>query len=154
MNGQIYQPYYHIRGWLRLILHQPCWFKMKTKGVLLLFIILALIPGCESSSNKNLPDSLKGTWRTSAPSYENCFFELDNEFVTFINGPMADHVEVYFIDKISQNAGKRGETLYIINAENTDNDKYKFSFYYYPSKGGTIRFIHKRQIAWTKETNS
>ena len=100
--------------------------------------------------NNEIPDELAGVWRTSAPKYKDCFFDLNEHLIIFANGHLLENIDVNFISKI-KNTHMGSQVLYIIYYENLENQEFKLSFYYDPSNGGVIRFKNQEKIKWWKE---
>ena len=122
---------------------------MKTKNIFLALAILASLLACQSKENKVVSDELAGVWKTSAPKYKDCFFELNEHFVIFVNGHLLENIDINFISKIKSIHNKR-EILYNIYYENLESQEFKLSFYYDPSDGGIIRFKNQEKIEWRK----
>jgi hypothetical protein len=122
---------------------------MKIKSILLAIAILASFLACQWKENKVVSDELAGVWKTSAPKYKACFFELNENLIIFVNGHLLKNIDVNFISKIKIIHRKR-DILYNIYYENLENQEFKFSFYYDPSNGGVIRFKNQEKIEWRK----
>ena len=123
---------------------------MKIKNTLLALAILASFLVCQLKENNEIPDELAGVWRTSAPKYKDCFFDLNEHLIIFGNGHLLENVDVNFISKI-KNTHMGRQLLYIIYYENLQNQEFKLSFYYDPSNGGIIRFKNQEKIEWRRE---
>lgn len=117
-------------------------------------IVLALATcvsffGCESRELETFPGELLGVWETSAPRYQDCFFELAKHLIIFANLTAIDNIQVNCIQEIEEiRKGRR--RLYIIHYEDAEGQEYEFPLYYDPVRGGVIRFKHQEQILWTK----
>ena len=123
---------------------------MKIKNTLLALAILASFLVCQLKENNEIPDELAGVWRTSAPKYKDCFFDLNEHLIIFGNGHLLENVDVNFISKL-KNTHMGRQLLYIIYYENLQNQEFKLSFYYDPSNGGIIRFKNQEKIEWRRE---
>ena len=121
---------------------------MKSECILLALTIFVSFFGCQLKEPATLPDELLGVWKTSAPRYKDCFFELTKDTITFANTDL-DNIDVNSISKIEKIHKEKG-ILYTIHYENREGQEYKFFFYYDPSRGGTIRFKNQEGIEWRK----
>ncbi len=119
----------------------------KTSLLALLFSISLL--GCQPKGSETLPTELEGVWMSPAPRYKKDTLELSKEFIVFTSGNSQDFVNVNFIVKVEEKPGK-DHIFYIIHYENIDEQRYKFAFYYYPSKGGVMRLKNRIDIEWRK----
>ena len=132
---------------------KPAEKKIKHKWIVIwvcsLIIITILI--FFTKQDEGFPDRLIGKWTTSEPRYKDRFFELSN--VTFSYGLGEDKIDVYFISGIEEKIYKTN-TLYTISYYNTDGLKCTRSFYYYPAKGGVIKFKNPRDVEWTKSKDT
>jgi len=92
-------------------------------------------------------------WVTTAPTYEDCFFEIKTDEVIFGSGEKK--FDTYPITKIKiEKDLKEQKTLYIICYKNITGQEYKFSLYYDPANQGTIRFKNQKEMVWAKKTLS
>ena len=122
---------------------------MKIGKSLAIFILFFILFGCQCSRKTTAPEDLVGVWKTSAPKYEDRFFEMKKDEIVFGTGQGT--FDSHPIKKVE--TGKvRGEEriLYIISYRNQEGVEDKFSFYYHPEKGGAIRFKNQEKIVWTK----
>ncbi len=92
---------------------------------------------------------LTGVWKTSAPKYKNCSIELTRDYIVFTNSNVAAHVDTNFVLGIKK-APERGRFLCAILYENIHGQRYKFSFYYDPAEGGTMRLKNQIDVEWRK----
>ena len=122
---------------------------MKSKRALLAFIVFTCFFGCQSRDSTTVPGELVGVWKTSAPKYKGCYFELTQDSIIFANIPLSakNNNSVSKIEKIHR---KGKPILYTIHYEDREGLEYKFSFFYDPLRGGTIRLKTQRQIVWKK----
>jgi len=125
--------------------------RVKIKIAILTLAIFVLAGGCQSEESIKLPSELAGVWRTSAPKYINCTFELNDRFIIFRNGNHLENIDVNFVSKIER-VYKENGTLYNIRYEDLDGQEYKFSFYFEPSMDGAIRLKNQEEIEWRKVT--
>ena len=122
---------------------------MKIRKSLAIFIFFFILFGCQCSKKTTAPEDLIGVWETSAPKYEDRFFEIKKDEIVFGTGQGT--LDSHAIKKVE--TGKiRGEEgiLYTVSYKNQEGLEDKFSFYYHPEKGGTIRFKNQEKIVWTK----
>ncbi len=111
--------------------------------------ILVFLFGCQSKEPDGLPTELIGVWKTSAPKYRDCSMELTRDYVIFTNSNSAAHVDTNFVISIKR-VPERGHFLYTILYENIHEQKYEFSFYYYPAKNGVVRLKNQTDVEWIK----
>jgi hypothetical protein len=126
---------------------------MRSKGILLALVIFSSLFGFQCEESKTVPGELIGVWRTSAPKYEDCYFQLTEDLIIFANEAHLDKEDVNRISGIKKtDRGK--EVLYAVSYdvyfETKGGQECKFSFYYDPSEGGAIRFKNQLQIEWKK----
>lgn len=111
--------------------------------------ILVSLFGCQSKEPGGLPTELIGVWKTSAPKYRDCSMELTRDYVIFTNSNSAAHVDTNFVISIKR-VPERGHFLYTILYENIHEQKYEFSFYYYPAKNAVVRLKNQTDVEWIK----
>ena len=123
---------------------------MKLKWVVIVALILigASIFVFYPGKNTDIPLNLIGKWTTSAPRYQDRFFEITKE--TLIYGLGGGKIDVYFISSMEESL-EGNNILYTINYKNTDGLEFTRSFYYHPENEGAIQFKHQEHIKWTKE---
>ena len=122
---------------------------MKIACIFLSLAVLISLFGCQSGGPDGLPGELIGVWKTSAPKYNDCSFELTRDYIIFTNSHSAAHVDTNFVLNMKQ-VPERGHFLYTILYENIHEQKYKFSFYYYSTKDGVIRLKNQTDVEWRK----
>lgn len=97
-----------------------------------------------------VPENLLGRWTSTAPLYQERFFEITRVAIVFATGEST--VAEYFFTGIEQGETKRDkEILYSLDCEDLEGMHYNFSFFYLPENGGTIIFKNQKQIIWTKQ---
>lgn len=121
----------------------------KSKRIVLVIAIIFFFFGCQSKDSRIVPIELRGVWKTSAPKYKDCYFELTENEIIFTNENYLDKMQINSISNIEKIIpGKR--ILYTVNYRDHNDQNYELSFYYNPSTGGTIRFKNQQQIEWKK----
>jgi hypothetical protein len=121
----------------------------KSKASFLALAISIFVLGCQPKDDEILPSELVGVWASSASRFKNDTLELSKEFIVFTSGEFQDFIRVNFIVKVEKKP-ERNHTLYVIHYDNIHDQRYKFSFYYYPKKGGVIRLKNRIDIEWRK----
>jgi hypothetical protein len=95
--------------------------------------------------NRNLPEILHGVWENSAPDYMNRYFLLDANAIGFGTGDG----KVEWFEIVGVNHRVEGDkTTYKIEYQKRGGELLEKSLYYYPAKGGMIRFKNQQNIAW------
>ena len=122
---------------------------MKILGFFLTFAILVSLFGCLSGISEGVPSELIGVWETNSPHYKQCSIELTRDYILFTNSRLAAHVDTNFVLRMKQ-VRERGHFLCTILYENIHEQRYQFSFYYYPKKGGVIRLKNHVEVEWRK----
>ena len=122
---------------------------MKSKGILVALAILTGLFGCESKTSRTVPGDLMGVWKTTAPKYKDCYFQLTGDLIIFANEALLAENDVNSISKIEKTRkGKR--VLYTIHYQDREGLEYKFSFFYNPARPGSLRLQNQLQIEWRK----
>ena len=122
---------------------------MKIASILLSLAVLISLFACQSGGPDGLPNELIGVWKTSAPKYKDCSIELTRDYIIFTNSHSTAHVDTNFVLNMKR-VPERGHLLCTILYENIHEQKYKFSFYYYPTKDGVIRLKNQTDVEWRK----
>jgi hypothetical protein len=122
---------------------------MRIQGIFLTLAILSSLIGCLSGGAEGVPTELIGVWKTSAPKYKDCTIELTKDYIIFINSHVAAHIDTNFVLKMKR-VRERGHFLCTIRYENIREQKYNFSFYYDPAKGGVLRLKNQIDVKWKK----
>jgi hypothetical protein len=125
-------------------------FRSTILGVIFLVIAIPIfLLGCQPKEDETLPPELMGVWTSAAPRFKNDTLELSKENIVFTSGEFQDFISVNFILKVEKRP-ERNHIFYVIHYENIHDQKYKFSFYYYPKKGGVIRLKNQMDMEWRK----
>ena len=122
---------------------------MRFVDIFLALAILVSLIGCLSGGSEGVPNELIGVWKTSAPKYRDCSIELTRDYIIFTNSRSGGHVNTNFVLKMKR-VPERGHFLCTIRYENIHEQKYNFSFYYDPAKGGVIRLKNQIDVEWKK----
>ena len=125
---------------------------MKLKWIVIPAVIVAVtIIMLHFKKNRDIPLNLIGKWTTSAPRYQDRFFEIAKETLTY--GLGGDKIDVYHISSIEESL-EGNNRLYTINCKNTDGLKFTQSFYYHPGNGGSIQLKNQEHIEWRKANDA
>jgi len=119
------------------------WIIISVVGLIIVSIFIF-----HPKQDEDLSESLIGRWTTSEPRYEDRFFELSKEKITY--GLGEDKIDVNVISSIDKSV-KDNNTLYTINYHNLEGLEYTRSFYYSPSNGGVITFKNQMDVKWIKK---
>ena len=125
---------------------------MKSKKIFTVLAILMIVflDGC--MKKVTFPDELIGRWKRTDSQYERAFFELTHEKIIF--GTLSGEVDAHAIKKINQEkVPDTAEILYTVTYVNIEGKEFKFSFYFNPENGGTVRFQNQPEVIWIKEKN-
>jgi len=122
---------------------------MKSKYIIVVLSTFSLLFGCQPREPTAIPDELLGVWKTSAPKYKRCFFEITKDSITFVNRDSLEGHDINTIVKIEITKVEK-QILFTIHYKKMKGEEYKFSFYYDMSEGGTIRFKNQKEIEWRK----
>ena len=123
---------------------------MTYKSIIAAVAICAALLACESRGPESIPSEMLGVWRTSAPKYEGCFFELSKDKLSFANKAHLESLVIHRISKIEANTYRAEKLLCTIYYKGSEGQKHEFAFYYDPSNGGSIRFKNQATIKWVK----
>ena len=122
---------------------------MKKSGLIAVLMVFILFFGWHCGYEKSPPNELVGVWKTSAQRYNDRFFEIDIDTITFGTG--GENFETYAIKKVKKKVSpEEGGILYTIYYEE-EGEVYTFAFFYTPAREGTISLKNQRGIMWTKE---
>jgi hypothetical protein len=122
---------------------------MKYKFIVLAIAIFATLFGCQFREPTPLPVELLGVWNTSAEKYEGCLFEIKKDSIIFANTRILEALNINTITKI-ETIHEEKRILCVIHYKSREDQEYKFTFYYDPSEGGSIRFKNQLHIKWVK----
>jgi hypothetical protein len=122
---------------------------MRIAGIFLILALVVSLLGCLSGGSDGVPTELIGVWKTSAPKYKNCSIELTRDYIVFTNSHVAAHVDTNFVLKMKR-VPERGRFSCTLLYENIHGQRYNFSFYYDPAKGGRIRLKNRIDVEWRK----
>ncbi len=122
--------------------------KLKWIVIVALISIAASIFVFYPGKNMDFPEDLIGKWTTSEPRYQDRFFEITKERLTY--GLGGDKIDIYLISSMEKSL-EGNNILYTINYKNTDGLKFTQSFYYHPKNGGSIQLKHQEHIEWRKK---
>ena len=123
---------------------------MKCKPIIIALTICAVLLACESKGPKSIPPEMLGVWKTSAPKYEGCFFELTKDKLSFANEAHLDSFVFHRISRIEIITPRAKKLLCTLYYKGSEGQKSEFSFYFDPSDGGSIRFKNQTTIKWVK----
>ncbi len=122
---------------------------MKSKYIIVVLSIFSLLFGCQPREPTAIPDELLGAWKTSAPKYKRCFFQIKKDSITFVNRDSLEGPDINTIVKI-EITKKEKQILYTIHYKKMKGEEYKFAFYYDTSEGSIIRLKNQKEIEWRK----
>ena len=122
---------------------------MKSKYIIVVLSTFSLLLGCQPREPTANTDELLGVWKTCAPKYERCFFEITKNSIIFVNRAVSEICDVNTISKI-ETTHEEKKILCTIHYKGCEGQKYKFSFFYDPSECGAIRFKNQTHIKWVK----
>jgi hypothetical protein len=123
---------------------------MKKSGLIAVLMVSILSFGWHCGYEKSPPNELLGVWETTAQRYNDRFFEIDTDTITFGTG--GENFETYTIKKVKKIVSQEdGGILLTIYYEIEEGDVYTFAFHYSPARGGEIRLKNQTDMIWTKE---
>lgn len=122
---------------------------MRLVGIFLILVIFVSLIGCLPWGPEAVPNELIGVWKTSAPKYKDCSIELTRDYIIFTNSHLGAYVDTNFVLRMKK-VRERGYFLCTIRYENIREQRYDFSFYYDPTKGGVIRLKNRIDVEWKK----
>lgn len=116
---------------------------------LLCLLTIVGLSACVVSKPGEVPQEIMGTWETSAPGYEGCYFEITRSRVVFTNPITKPSVNV--IREIGRSSEEKC-TVYAITYEDEQKLDYKFSIYYCRAESEeTIFFKDLRKVIWKRK---
>jgi len=122
---------------------------MKSKLLLVGFIIFLVLAGYRCGKEVIVADELIGVWKTSEPKYKECYFELtkDEYAICDIEGD----ISFFKIIKVKAEEDlNEGFISYVITYVDLEGRSYEFPILYFPGDKATIRFKNQPNIVWTK----
>jgi hypothetical protein len=122
---------------------------MKHKDIIIFLAIFMSLLACQARE-QTIPYELLGVWETSEPKYKDCFFEIGEDTIIFLNKALPEPSIDSNIISRTEIASEDGETLYTIYYNKIGEEVYQFSFYYYQHDGSSIRFKNQKDIEWQK----
>ena len=124
---------------------------MKRKIILVTFITLAVFSATGCGEKKGtIPDELIGEWKSSAPKYEGCHFEVTKLTVAF--KPLDEEIYSNIITNVKREEDPEEQyILYTIFYKTESGKIYQLSVNYYPEENGVIRFKNQLEIVWIKK---
>ena len=119
---------------------------MKLIRILISFVIITALFGCESVEDRSIPDIFIGVWKTSEPKYSNSFIKFTQSTIIF--GTEEGSVIRFGITKIKKE-DEEGNIFFTIHYTNLEGQEYRFRFYS-DINGEVIRLKNQRNIIWKK----
>jgi len=127
----------------------PGFRSTKLRVIFLVLAVPIFVWGCQPKEDETLPPELVGVWTSAAPRFKDDTLELSKEHIVFTSGEFQNFISVNFIQKVEKRP-ERNHVYYTIHYENIEGQEYKFSFYYYPTKGNVIRLKNQLEFEWKK----
>ena len=119
---------------------------MKLIRILISFVIITALFGCESVEDRSVPDIFIGVWKTSEPKYSNSFIKFTQSTIIF--GTEEGSVTRFGITKIKKEY-EEGNIFFTIHYTNLEGQEYRFRFNS-DINGEMIRLKNQRNIIWKK----
>ena len=120
---------------------------MRLPVCLMTLAVASTLGACRPQSGA-LPESLLGLWTSETPKYQDRFFELRPDNLTFGTGGGDSYSNPIVEIEITEEDGR---FLYHIAHLGEEGQTYTFSFYYEPKNGGVITLKNQTEIDWKKE---
>ena len=120
---------------------------MKLPGCFTALAVASILGACQPQGGA-LPESVFGLWTTEARKYEERFFELNPDKLTFGTGEDDSYSNAILQIDVTEEDGR---PLYHIEHLGAEGQTYTFSFYYEPANGGVITLKNQTEIDWKKE---
>lgn len=123
----------------------------KTLFIVVCFVVLLCVVfwGISKKSNSiAIPDHLLGQWISSAPLYEERYFEFSATSLVFATSIAT--VDTYFITRINSTVEEK-KIFFTIDCHNDQKVEFQFSFTYQDDNGGIIIFNNQPNIKWVKK---
>jgi hypothetical protein len=96
-----------------------------------------------------VPDTLVGSWTTSAPLYSDRGFTITKTSLTLKLGPKGTIVPVHPITRVR--IDRSGEGMVYTIDYLMENAPWEFSFRLWPGSPPVIRSVNQPEVAWQKE---
>ena len=113
--------------------------RIKYKPIIAALAVCTVLLACESTGPNSLPTEILGVWKTSAPKYEGCYFEITKDKLLFANDDdYWENININTILRI-EITPRANQPLYTIYCKGEGGKEYEFSFYYDTSDGGSIQ---------------
>ena len=126
---------------------------MKPKGILTICAICIALFSLRCQKDVSVPNELIGVWTTTHPRYADSPFEIRKQTLILETGGGYFDIKVYPVLNVEK-IPRDNRTLYIITYAIPEGVEYKFSFYYSPEDGGTIRYKNQKYLVWKKVRGS
>jgi hypothetical protein len=123
---------------------------MRSRNILALLVIFALMFGVQCQKRSSVPEELIGVWVTKDSNYRDRPFEIKKDTVIFEQGLGYLDFDVYPIAGVKETESG-GQVLYIIYYTIPSGKRFEFSFYFSAANGGEIRFKNQPEMLWTKK---
>ncbi len=120
---------------------------MRPLAVVLLLMSMAV--GCGESPEGQLPPELMGRWTSSAPKYEDRFFEIRPDR-TVVFGLGSGQIDVAPITDVELVRDGQLLTCHVSHLSDI-GDVYRFSISYRPSHPGQLFLTNQPNVPWRKE---
>ena len=126
----------------KILHHKLHWFMLVGFSFVLILALLLCTRQAEVAI-----DSFLGVWETSAPKYQDRFFEINKSAIIFGTG--RGHSTAFKVDRVVKTVEEK-KTVYTILYNDVQGTDFKLAFYYSPNNGGVIRFKNQQKIEWTR----
>jgi hypothetical protein len=120
---------------------------MRMPACLMALAVASLLGACQAPS-ATLPEDAFGHWTTDANRYQDRFFDLDAERLTFGTGGKSSYSNPILQIQITD---EQDRLLYHVEHQGSEGQSYTFSFYYQPANGGVITLKNQPDIQWRKQ---
>ena len=120
---------------------------MKLLGCLVALAVGFTLGACRRDV-RDLPQGLLGVWTTEAPKYQDRFFALNEDSLTFGTGEGNSNSNPIIGIELTE---EEGRPYYHIEHLGTEGQSYVFSFHYEAADGGVITLKNQTEVRWTKE---
>jgi hypothetical protein len=101
------------------------------------------------SSKTGLDDELLGTWKATKPEYQDAYFELKPDRITF--GDREGGIQSYVITRIKRGQYRSSQWLiYTVTYQNENLQKMEFSFFCSRARTDTLILKNQKDLVWKK----